>query len=963
MENPCGGIRPYERAEKTRYNSVSTAMRLFLCASYREGIQAAKSALGEGAVMVLPAGAARATAGAGETYDWYAFLRALTEIAPVVQPTPEMVALLGEACERTLTPESYFGKVRLSPRFHSALAHSLCRWSMDGLTPNLLEQGADAVLQQHAALAELDDDALREEWTRKTRELSQLWRAWQAALTEAGLIEPIRGWQILLDALPAHAAQPLVIAGFTELTAMDCAALRILDARTPIALVALHDDAHPDAYRPTARLAAILRAAGTPLQEVFVPPTLLAPPQMTILDTPNPLYEVETVAREILKLQQEGVALDEIALLVRQPDALAETLAVIFARYEIPLQGEVGLPLERSWRVRWLMDGIRLLMGVGVGADWLHWLEHPAHRLDYATLRPLHRLRRHQSARSWLDAALTRAEDPNLHRLLQRLHEWRQGLPASLPQVARRLILHLGAPTQESDLAELLQLVDAYARQWRRRSAPEATNLLERLVSGARYTHRLGTSGVRLLPMEHADLVETQVAFALQVLEGTLPRRCPDDPFLREGERNALNAALGAQGVWLPTRADAQAAEPMLFQRILHSARERLYFSYPRTQGGDSDALPSFYLETLKARLGDAVRTRFYSLEAITPAPEDALHPYDQSLREPTPYTEPPPILRHPDHRARLADLERPFSVTELETLLRCPFEHFARYVLRLRSLARELSLREVGSLTHATLCRAVRQRPRSHDPREWVQQLVEHLQALLAERAPDLPDWQVEVLRALAQRLARRFGWREPRYLQQFGLEPHACEWAFGSATDDEDERAIAEPLHNQQQPRRVVYRLGNGREIALCGVIDRIDLSPQRDVALVLDYKLGSAPARSDFLDGRAVQGLLYVHAVRSLMPNAQVVLAYDRLKAGKRVRFVPNETQLVQRFNRGNWEDNGCVVLLTQGQWRQAENRLRQLLTQAIEGLRHAAIAPTPGDHCRRCAFADLCRTAQR
>ncbi|MCL6535045.1 MAG: PD-(D/E)XK nuclease family protein [Armatimonadetes bacterium] len=914
-------------------------------------------------MMVLPAGAARAMAGAGETHDWYAFLRALTGIAPVVQPTPEMVALLGEACERTLIPASYFGKVRLSPRFHSALAHSLCHWSMDGLTPDLLEQGADAVLQQHAALAELDDDALREEWTRKTRELASLWRAWQAALTEAGLMEPIRGWQILLDALPARAAPPLVMAGFTELTAMDCAALRILDARTPIALVALHDDAHPDAYRPTARLAAILRAADMPLQEILIPAAPVAPPQMTILDTPNPLYEVETVAREILKLQQEGVALDEIALLVRQPDALAETLAVIFARYEIPLQGEVGLPLERSWRVRWLMDGVRVLMGVGVGADWLHWLEHPAHRLDYATLRPLHRLRRHQSARSWLDAALTRAADPNLHRLLQRLHEWRQGLPASLPQVARRLIQHLGTPTQESDLAEWLQLIDAYARQWRRLSAPEATNLLERLVSGARSMHRLGTSGVRLLPMEHADLVETQVAFALQVLEGTLPRRCPDDPFLREAERNALNAALGAQGVCLPTRADAQAAEPMLFQRILHSAREQLFFSYPRTQGGDSDSLPSFYLETLKARLGDAVRTRFYSLEAITPAPEDALHPYDQSLREPTPYAEPPPILRHPDHRARLADLERPFSVTELETLLRCPFEHFARYVLRLRPLVRELSLREVGSVTHATLCRAVRQRPRSHDPQEWVQRLVEHLQALLAERAPDLPDWQVEVLRALAQRLARRFGWREPRYLQQFGLEPHACEWAFGSATDDEDERTIAEPLHNQQQPRRVVYRLGNGREIALCGVIDRIDLSPQRDLALVLDYKLGTAPRAKDLTEGRAVQGLLYVHAVRSLLPNAQVVLAYDRLKAGKRVRFVPNETQLVQRFNRGNWEDNGCVVLLTQGQWRQAENRLRHLLTQAIDGLRHATIAPTPGDHCRRCAFADLCRTAQR
>ena len=144
---------------------------------------------------------------------------------------------------------------------------------------------------------------------------------------------------------------------------------------------------------------------------------------------------------------------------------------------------------------------------------------------------------------------------------------------------------------------------------------------------------------------------------------------------------------------------------------------------------------------------------------------------------------------------------------------------------------------------------------------------------------------------------------------------------------------------------------------------MIDRIDLSPQRDVALVLDYKLGSAPARSDFLDGRAVQGLLYVHAVRSLLPNAQVVLAYDRLKAGKRVRFVPHTTPLMQRFKKDDWEDNGCVYTLSQGQWRQAEGKLRQLLTQAIEGLRQAQITPTPGDHCRRCAFADLCRMAQR
>jgi hypothetical protein len=314
------------------------------------------------------------------------------------------------------------------------------------------------------------------------------------------------------------------------------------------------------------------------------------------------------------------------------------------------------MPLERSWRVRWLMDGVRLLMGVGVG-DGLA-------ALDGASCASAGLLVAARPARAeatsvllvqWLDSALA--------RMLQT-----RALASPAPAVARdasgaacelaasRTAAHSCTWTRrpkQSDLAEWLQLIDAYTRQWRRlRSAEDAINLLERLVSGARYAHRLGESGVRLLPMEHADLTEARVAFVLQALEGTLPRRCPDDPFLREVERNALNEALRAEGVYLPTRADAQAAEPMLFQRILHTARERLYFSYPRTQGGDSDALPSFYLEALKARFGNAIDTRFYRLEDLTPTPEDALHPYDQSLCEPTPYAEPAPILRDPAHQA-----------------------------------------------------------------------------------------------------------------------------------------------------------------------------------------------------------------------------------------------------------------------------------------------------------------------
>ncbi len=995
-------------------------MQLFLGAPYRALIGASRCTLGNQTRLLFPSGAARLLGEADhEVADWYGFLRSLTGVALMSQPDPEMIALLGEVCEQTLTLQSYFGKVRRSPRFHSALAHNFCRWSMDGLTPDLLEQGALAVLSQYALVAALDDDDLQEEWRRKTAELTLLWRAWRRALEEAGLPEPLRIRRALLDALNAvDRPPPILLAGFTELTALDLEALRILDGKTQVAMALLYDPAQPEKYAlteilkqllqrwgisytvftslPSPLLTEVHRVAPTSVAEAsFSPAFSTSPPSPlsgngegeprghgaavppcpftergdrwvrseTILDTPNPLYEVEIVAREILKLRQEGIAYGEIALLIRQPEAILETLETIFTRYGIPLQGEVSLALERSWRVRWLMDGLRLLAGVGEGEDWLQWLAHPAHRIDSLALRGMRQqTRRHIPASLWLERALQRAADPDLHRLLHELNALRQTLAADLPQTARRLILRLGdASERESDLSEWLRLIDAYTRAWRQRTPAQSVELLERLVSGARFTKRLGDEGVRLLPMEHADLVGARAVFALQVLEGTLPRRHPDDPFLRETERRALNQALQTERVYLPTRADYQVGEPMLFQRILHTAQERLYLSYPRTQNSDSDALPSFYLEELKAARGDALTTRFYSLEQITPNPEECLHPYDQSLSNPPSYVEPALLLRRESLRALLAQTDRLFSVTELETLARCPFEHFARYILRLRPLRRDLSVLDVGTVAHSALCRAVRQSPRRRNAQEWVQALTAQLMAVLGEGAPDLPEWQAQVLYALAQRLLRLFGGREPRYQEQFGVMPFACEWAFGDAEADDEERALTEPLHNQQAPRAVAYRLNNGQQIQLRGVIDRIDLSPDRRIALVLDYKLGDAPSKIDFTDGRAIQGLLYLHAVQTMLPNAQVALAYDRLKAAQRVRFVPHLTELVQRFKRLEGEDSQNCVVIGLAQWRQAEQRMRNLLTQAIEGLRAAAIEPTPGDHCRRCAFGDLCRRA--
>ncbi|MCS7191285.1 MAG: PD-(D/E)XK nuclease family protein, partial [Fimbriimonadales bacterium] len=353
---------------------------------------------------------------------------------------------------------------------------------------------------------------------------------------------------------------------------------------------------------------------------------------------------------------------------------------------------------------------------------------------------------------------------------------------------------------------------------------------------------------------------------------------------------------------------------------------------------------------------------RFFGLEQIVPDERLALHPYDQSLRQPPAYTEPLPLLRNAELRAHLATLDRPFSATELETLTHCSFQHFARYILRLRPLQSGLTLMDVGNFAHATLCRAVRRRPASQDAQAWIETLVNHLAALLEEDRPDLPEWQVQVLHALVQRLVRRFGWREPRYQEAFELTPYACEWAFGALVPDDEERTRTEPLHNRRTPQAISYPLSNGHAIQISGVVDRIDLSPDRRIALVIDYKLGGVPDRRDFIAGHVVQGMLYLHALRALLPDADVVLAYDHLKAAKRVRFIPNLTELSRRFRPQEWEDRETCIVVGLQQWRQAEQETRRRITEALLRLSRAEIAPTPGEHCKRCVFSDLCRMGQ-
>jgi RecB family exonuclease len=68
------------------------------------------------------------------------------------------------------------------------------------------------------------------------------------------------------------------------------------------------------------------------------------------------------------------------------------------------------------------------------------------------------------------------------------------------------------------------------------------------------------------------------------------------------------------------------------------------------------------------------------------------------------------------------------------------------------------------------------------------------------------------------------------------------------------------------------------DGLVITLCGRIDRLDVSGDRALARVLDYKtVGTAPKSDPGLKrGQELQRCLYAHAVRQLIPGSEVEAA---------------------------------------------------------------------------------------
>jgi ATP-dependent helicase/nuclease subunit B len=313
---------------------------------------------------------------------------------------------------------------------------------------------------------------------------------------------------------------------------------------------------------------------------------------------------------------------------------------------------------------------------------------------------------------------------------------------------------------------------------------------------------------------------------------------------------------------------------------------------------------------------------------------------------------------------------DRIYSVTQLESYGKCPFQFFAGKVLRLnvpREFEAGLSPLERGDILHEILFdfytqRRERNLPPLHQVDEpQFHEAVNHLLAIARAKleALDLSDafWEVdkELLLGSGMRtgVLREFLLREKE--RELDTSPAWFEVAFGPSTGSR---------RNSDNRLRMEQPLVAG-SVRLRGKIDRIDAS--KDVFTVIDYKSGDSIAKRKEIElGVSLQLPLYLYAVEHILAEQE-----RRPLSGVAGIYYTLKSPVKDRLGIGNREFVGKAFDAQARNPQLLENgsALRSVIARAVAFVNEYVdsiargnfpVAPkVPEQTCAYCDFRTICR----
>ncbi|MDO8209230.1 PD-(D/E)XK nuclease family protein [Conexibacter sp. CPCC 206217] len=846
-------------------------------------------------------------------------------------------------------------------------------------------------------------------------EVAAIYDRYARALERLGRVDgDLFAWRAL-DALRARPAAwgetPVVFYGFDDFTPIELDAIetvgRIADAEV---LVSMTYERGRDAFAGRARTVEDLtqiadtveqlpalddwydEAARVPLHALerglFEPGAEGADPgdAVSLLVAGGERAEIELVAAHVLRLLDAGVRGEEIAVVLRTPARSASLVEQVFGAYGIPHALDWRVPLAHTALGRGLLALARcaLLPDEARPADLLAYLRTPGRlaKLELADRLEL-TVRRHAITR--LDGARRAWEEARggwplreLDRLRGAAADGPGALLSALGREARALFVapHRGAArvldaAEEADaraLAALLRALDELAEL----AAAEPRRAAELLAPDALLAS-LGELEVALgePPRSGAVLVadplairarrfDTVIVCGLQ--EGEFPRPAHPEPFLSDDVRRELNTVANLR---LAPREDALADERYLFYAVVSRPRRRLLLSTRDADEDGNPALPSFFVDDVRAVL-PGLSESHRPLSAVTWPLADAPTPAERRRSEAlaAPRVEPRPIASLTAAAAAQLRQRDVLSAGALEKYARCPVRWFVESELQPARFEPDPEAMTRGSCIHAVLERSLAQLdwplPRADEDFAPVEAVV---RAAVAEEAPRwvlgrgaaaqaaaAHEIVADVLRLLRHEAAAGGPFRPAELELKFGMGEEegslpALELGGASgAADPADPLAAAPPLPAGAEPLR------------LRGVIDRVDLDGAGR-ALVRDYKSGRPGRGWPVAAWRAedqLQVALYMVVVRELLGRQPVGGVYQPLRGEDlRARGVIRDDV-----------DAGELAVRTD---LRSEEELEQALSDAAERacqlavqLRAGRLQPSP-DTCGfgGCAYPGICR----
>ena len=596
-------------------------------------------------------------------------------------------------------------------------------------------------------------------------------------------------------------------------------------------------------------------------------------PRITTLAATDRTHEALIIAEGILHLASQGVELRRIGILIRTPAAYAPLIESTLARLDIPSRSYLGTPITahpvvvfhrailKAVNANW--DNVDLLSALrwrftGLGGT-------PAGDLleqQVRTALPSTSLELFPQLEAFKDWPAQRFAPIEAARQLKRLTQLLEAPTNLSPDHKTAWLWHQRASAIrtlhgvfDSTAASLSEVPILLSEFWQ---ATES-NLAD-LSLHERDTRR---NVVHLMDLFESRQWDLDYIFAPGISDGEFPQRFSPDPLLPENLKKTFG---------MKTLEDRQTEERFLYEMLLTRASKQLTLTYPRINAKGDPVLPS----PLLASKGASAKP----ISIFTPPSgfNESTGQLERNYRQP-----------------------RPWSASEFESYLACPWKHFAARGLHLQGLpetpAERLNALLLGTVAHSSI------KIWTQDPSRNIEQIGERELERACRDARVPSGYQYERERINLLRNLRLYASNAP---------PIPSGWTA----------YLEQPF---------ALELENGP--AVRGQIDRYDQSPSGEIH-AYDYKYSKATG----LDEKyPIQGALYAIALGSQVTRFSFIAVREEARAAVlESNLLTNQVALA-----------------------------RQMIDEIVEGVRSgkAPVKPINPDNCKYCDYMDACRIRLR